>query len=215
MTLYSAIVSRIDRVIAGVESQVTDDLKYDSVCAALDVMLPWQAKRSTQTLTGDGSATSFALESDLYEIDAVVLDETGELLSLAMLSPGLYRGDNMAGDNDWLEFPSGYLSFSKAIDSGDTVTVYYRAHWDKPEDADDADFELTIPAFLEQPLVYYASAYCITPESITTATVRQYATKIDAGTPVHNPLSDSVKFLLTLFNDIMNSHPKQLIGSRV
>ena len=213
MTTYADVVYRLDRIIAGVETQVEDELKHDAICAALDAILPWHGKRSIQDISGDGELSSFDLASDLYEIDAVQLNSTGEFLPSAMLSSGLFRGDNSAGGNDWIEYPSGVLSLSKVLGSADSLTVYYRAHWDKPTSKDDTTFVFTTPEYLDKPLIYYASAYCISPQAITTATVRQYATKIDSGTPIHNPLADSAVFLLRLFHDLMNSYPKQITGS--
>jgi len=214
MTTYLDIKGAVQRLIPGVQAQLTDALYYDAICAGLDAMLPWQSLRSTQTLTGDGSDTTFTLETDLYEIDAVMDDDSGEIYPNALLSPGLYLGDNMAGDNDWIEYPKGTLSLSKAPDSGDTYTVFYRAHWDKPDADDDDDFVMTIPAYLETALAFYAAYYCMTTQSTTTSMVRQYASEVDAGNPIHNPLENTSKFLYAQFINLMNSHPRQTAGSR-
>lgn len=214
MTTYASLRSMILRILSDPGGDSTDDgLVHDGVCAALDAVLPWHAQRKLQTISGDGTSVSFGLASDLYEIDAVVDVETGVILPRATLAPGIVRGANMAGDNNWIEYPSGTLLFSRALGSDKEVRVFYRAHWEKPESENDASFELTIPEFLEGAVAIYSAAYCMMPKAVETATVRQYATKVDSGNPEHNPMADRVNFLMKLFVDEVSRHPRQVAGA--
>jgi hypothetical protein len=202
---------RVVRALGG--ESVTDLLLYDAVQSALDAVLPWQPQRKVQELTGDATTVEYSLETDAYEIDGVQLEENGEFIPLAMLAPGVTRGEKLGGINDWIEYPSGTLAFSKEIGADYKAYVYYRAHWGKPASVSDDDFDLPTPAFLDMALVIYGAAYCLMPAAVETASIRQYNIKVDSGNPEHNPVADRVEFLLKLFNADMNSHPKTSHGS--
>jgi hypothetical protein len=211
MSTFADLKARVGRMLK--DEQITDELIFDAVDAALDAILPWQAPRATQVITGDGTNKTFALSDDLYEIDAIQADD-GEFLPIATLAPGLFRGASAGGENDWIEYPTGTLSLSKAPANDASVTVYYRAHWTKPANESNDDFVLTVPKYLEYPVALYAAAYALMPKSAQSANIRQFNTKVDSGNPGHNPVADRMTFILKLFRDEMNSHPRQIAGSR-
>ena len=204
------------RVIGLLEDDDTpaENLYYGTL-AALDAILPWFALRSIFDIVGDGTETVFDLPDGVYEIDGVMLSASSEFISPVVIQPGLVRGNVYASNwGDWLEYPHGKLWFSKAPETGETLNVFYRAHWTKPVDELDDSFELLVPAYLHAPISYYAAAYCLTSKAVETANVRQFGTKVDSGNPEHNPIADRVEFLHELFIAEMNRHPRQIAGAR-
>ncbi len=103
MTEYTELSTRVLRVLSdpGADNH-GEEIVYDGICAGLDAVLPWFSSRKVHEIAGDGISVSFALPSDMYEIDAIVLRDTGEILPSAMLAPGVIRGPVMAGGEEWL-----------------------------------------------------------------------------------------------------------------
>ena len=217
MTTILQLQQRVGRMLTDTDPLLggyDEGLFYDAVSAALDAILPWVPKTATSTLTGDGSTYAFALPSDCYTIEGCVVDDTGELLAQAMLIPGYYRGDNLTATNDWLEYPHGYITFSKAVQSSKTYTLYYLAHWTKPVDESSLGDTLEPPEYTHYGLLLYTVACMLVPSSISTSEVRQFGTKVDSGNPEHNPMMQSSRYLLKLFSDEMNRHPKHQKAQR-
>jgi len=216
MTTFGDLKQRVLRLLADPTGDDHDvDLLHDAVCAALDAILPWYAKHATTQFAGDGEQVQFALPSDVYEIDAVVDDATGEVIPPASLAPGIIRGPKMSGENDWIEYPHGSILLSKPLGSGETATVFYRGYWDKPSSGSDDNFTIDPFDRVKNGLALYAAAYAMLPSAVETAIVRQYGTREDSGNPEHNPLADRVEFLLRLFEMEMARLPIQTGGSRV
>lgn len=207
MTTVTQLRSRVGRMLTDPDFDGYDaDLFYDGLAVALDAILPWVPKVSVETITGDGS-TSYTLPDDCYQVEAILSDNTGELLPRAVLVPGYSIGDNIEAENDWLEYPHGSISFSKALASGETYTLYYLAYWTKPT-ANDLEDDIEPPESTVLGLVLYTTAYMLTPSAISASEVRQFNTKVDSGHPEHNPMQVTTKFLLRLFAEEMNRHPK-------
>jgi len=161
----------------------------------------------------ESGGASYALPDDLYQIEACVDDDTGKILPSAQLIPGRTHGENISGDNDWLEFPNGYITFSKDISVGETYTLYYLAHWDKPA-TNGLNDTIEPPEYTHLGLLLYSSAYMLFPNAISASEVRQFNTKVDSGNPEHNPMQESATYLLKLFNDEMNRHPRHQKAQR-
>jgi hypothetical protein len=188
-------------------------LFYDAVSAALDAILPWVPKTSTYELVGAGERI-YALPDDCYEVETCVVQTTGEMLPKATISPGNRIGASIASVNDWLEYPHGYLSFSKNVLVGETYNLYYLAHWTKPTgDSNLSDF-LEPPSFTHLGITLYSAAYMILPSAVSASEVRQFNTKVDSGNPEHNPMQQSATYLMRLFADEMNRHPKHQKAQR-
>jgi len=183
-----------------------NELLFDGMCAALDAILPWVPKTAITTLACDGTLTAFALPDDLYDIESLVA-YNGEVLPRISLSPGNFLGVNAPNPYSWLEYPAGSVSFGKA--PPDAVTLYYLAYWDKPETYD-ANFVLTTPGYAIHGLALYSMAYALNPAAVGVAEINPYKTKVDSGTPEHNPLQRSVTFILEAFTREMNRHPKHM-----
>jgi len=185
-----------------------DELILDAVRVAHEAIMPWTPKLATAELTGDGSATIFVLPTDLYSVDSVCVRTTGEIISQAVLSPGKTWGEYSSGTNNWLEYPSGSLTFAKELSSGEIYDLFYLAYWNVPQTSTDNTFILEPPAYAHYGISLYASAYCLVPQAANAAEMRQWLTRIDSGSPEHNPMMKAANWLLSLFQSEMSRHPK-------
>lgn len=183
-----------------------NELLFDGMSAALDAILPWAPKTATITLACNGVLTTFALPADLYDIESLVA-KNGEVLPRISLSPGNFLGVSAPNPYSWLEYPAGSVSFGKA--PPDIVTLYYLAYWDKPSTFN-ADFVLTTPGYVIHGLALYSMAYALNPAAVGVAEINPYKTRVDSGTPEHNPLQRSVSFIMEAFTREMNRHPKHM-----
>lgn len=186
----------------------TNDLLLDAIGAAFDAILPWVPKTAISTITGDGSAVSFALPSDCYQITAIEIQSTGEIIWPAVLSPGVFRGALLSTTNDWIEYPAGFITFSKIPDTDVVYNLYYQAYWTKPTATTLGTTVLQPPDFSMVGVVLYATAYAILPAAVSIAEVRNWLSRQDLGTPEHNPMQKTADYLLKLFAQEMNRHPK-------
>ena len=111
---------------------------------------------------------------------------------------------------DFLEFPEGKITFSKAP-STDGIKLYYAAVWNKP--ADDTDV-IDVPDVYLTAVSLYAAAYSLLNKATSAAQIRQYNTKTDSGTPEQNPSQRQADYLLKWFETEMNRHPVDIKGQK-
>ena len=214
MTTVAELRNWVARLLNDPELSGYDSgLFYNALDSALDAILPWVPKTQTVSLTGNDT-TQYELPQHCYQVETCVVNSTGELLPQAQIIPGYYRGENISGTNDWLEYPHGYISFSKAVQTGETYVLYYLAHWTKPASADDDDDDLEPPEFSHYGIALYTTASMLVPSIVSAAEVRQFNTKVDSGNPEHNPMMETSRYLLKLFAEEMNRHPRYQKGQR-
>jgi hypothetical protein len=200
---YGDVTGRILQLLEDPEGEsTTEELLRDAVTAALDAVLPWVPKLSTDTLTSGN--TVYTLPTDFVSVEAVVND-SGEVLPKASLSVGEILAD--VSDNAWLLYPSGSITFSNELSND--YTLYYIAHWTYPTDDVDDDTVLDAPVSLQNGLTLFATAYAILPDAITIGEIRSFNTNVDSGNPEHNPRQKAVDFLLALFRNEMNNLPNK------
>ncbi|MGC9423771.1 hypothetical protein [Vibrio sp.] len=208
MTTLDQIQNRVYRLLSNPDKSAYDlELFFDALGAALDAILPWVPKTGTIAIEGDGSYT-YDLPEDCYEVETVLSDADGEMLPKAMLIPTHFRGDNIEGTNDWIEYPHGSITFSKALTVGETYTLYYLAHWTKPTSSTNLSTPLETPEYVSNALALYTTAQMLIPAAISASEVRQFNTKVDSGNPEHNPMQETTRYLLKMFTEEMNRHPK-------
>lgn len=186
----------------------SDDAQLEAIENAYIAILPWCPKPSKDVFTGDGTKTEFALPTDLYEIQAVIVQETGEILPQAVFQPGGYHGAEIDSTNDWLEYPSGSLTFSKVLNSGEVYELWYSAYWTAPTGMADDKVVLEPPNMVMTGLAFYSAAFLLMPGAIGSAEIRQWNINVDSGNPEHNPVRDAVTYMLNMFHQEMNRVPK-------
>lgn len=209
MTTLGDLRSAALTLIGNPEGEGLDSgLIIDAIAAAHDAILPWVPKLLKTSYTGDAVAKSFVLPADFYSVEAVVVSVTGEILSKAVFSPGSYYGEKIAATNNWLLSPTGMITFSKIPDTGQVIDLYYCATWTKPTDNSQESDVLEPPGYLDYALALYTAAYILMPDSMGIAGIGSYKTRVDSGNPEHNPVEKAITFLMNLFNQEMNRHPK-------
>lgn len=208
MTTLGQLQDRVLRLLDDPEGKAyPDEMQLQAIGSALMAVLPWLPKPSTDIFTGDGSLTEFPFPTDLYEVQAVIAQASGEILPRAVFHPGGYHGSVVDTTNDWIEYPAGSITFSKALDSNDIYELWYSAYWDAPLDMDDDSYVLEPPDVLVTGIAYYAASYLLMPGAVGAAEIRQFNINVDSGNPEHNPVRDAVSYLLNMFQQEMKRIP--------
>jgi len=179
----------------------------DGIVAALEAILPWVFKRSEVVLEADGVAKDFELPVDLYRITAVFDADSGLYLKQNTLSAGDSPGSDISSNQDWMEYPEGYLSLANAPLTD--VTVFYGATWAIPEDDDDA---IEAPTWCTRAIVFYAASYALLEKASSSANIRQWNVQVDSGTPIMNPMRDMSTYYLDRFRIEMERMPARIRG---
>ncbi len=184
----------------------SEEIRLDAIVAAHNAILPWRPKPQNTNLIGDGDEVEFSYPADLFEAQAVIVQETGEILPYAVFQPGSYHGEGISPTNDWIEYPDGSITFSKPLTSGEIYELWYSAYWDVPDDLDDTD-PLEVPSVAITGLSFYGAAYLLMPGAIGAAEIRQFNIDVDSGNPEHNPVQEAVTYLMNMFQQEMNRLP--------
>jgi hypothetical protein len=183
-----------------------EDLLLDAVCGSLDAILPRVWKPSTDTITG--GAIQHQLPSDIFEIQAIWDDTLSMFLDPAVLAAG--EPSASVSGNGWYQFPHGHVSFySELGDNGGTLM--YAATWVKPAAESDT---IESPAYSHLAMTYYAASYTLLSKATSAAELGAYRTRIDSGTPEHNPVRDISTYFLQRFEMEMERMPTITKGSR-
>ena len=208
MATLLEIRERIYRVLSDpTRGQYSTDLVDDGIAAALEAILPWVFKRSVFELDGDGVEVSFELPADLYKIIAVLDTDTGMYVPANIMSVGIAPGADLDTNQDWMEYPEGYISLANAPSS--TVIVHYGATWEIPAEDDDV---IEAPIWTHRALVFYAASYALLEKASSASNIRQWNVNIDSGTPVMNPMRDMSSYYMERFVLEMERIPARIRG---
>lgn len=183
-------------------ASLATDVVIRGLNVALDSLTAYVPKRAKTTITGDGSTTTFALPTDFYAITAIV-DSDKRVLSPKQVPE--MRWLSLAGDehNAYYISEEGKLTFLEAPSSGETLTLYYLAHWTHVMQVTD---NLEPPVYLYAALLYRAGAFILSADATSAASLRQFNTRVDSGNPEHNPVQQQVEWLLSMFEREANRH---------
>lgn len=184
----------------------SDTVICDALNSAQDALLPWVPKLGISTIVGT-DVTNYILPSDFYEVQSI-LDTSGQSLNKATLSPNTYHGLSTDAINDWILYPTGYISFSKPVATDVSYTLYYTARYTEVSMPLALETVLEPPGWTAAALSYFAASVLLVPQAVSAATIRQFNTRVDSGTPEQNPMQKSVTFLQSLFLIEMNRNPK-------
>lgn len=209
MTTLSELRERVYRVLSDPgHGLYTPDMMNDGIVAAMEAILPWVSKRSVATLEADGVANSFELPEDIYRVTAVFDADSGSYLPENSLSSGSRPGMNLDSNQDYLQYPEGYLSLANAP-TGD-LTVYYGARWAVPVEDEDV---IEAPIWVHRALVFYAASYALLDKASSASNIRQWNVQVDSGTPIMNPMRDMSTYYLERFSAEMARMPASVRGS--
>jgi hypothetical protein len=108
------------------------------------------------------------------------------------------------GQNYWVLYPAGKITFANQIPSSAGAKVYYAATWAKP--TSDAAI-LETPEYALHALALYAASQCLLGKAVAAANIRQYGTKVDSGNPEDNPMLTVSTYLQRVFDVAVQRFP--------
>lgn len=209
MITYGELTNRIKRLVEDVSEETpkyTTELYVDAIQAAFKAIQPWVPKTAIASLTLNDTV-SLTLPDDFYDIQAVVVNSTGEILPRTELVPGKFTGTNTQGTNAWVLYASGKITFQKAPDGN--IDLYYLADWVVPTITTAVNEEIEPPDHAITGISFYAAGQVMLPTGLGITEIRQFATKVDSGNPEHNPVRQAVDYLMKLFLNEMSRMPKR------
>lgn len=209
MATYEELQGRILRMVGdSAGTFYSQDNLQDAINAAFDAILPWCPKLGTSTITGDDSTASFSLPAGCYDVEAIV-SSTGEVLARMVFAPGSFFNNSTIHENLWVYAPDNKVMFAVPPSSDTVYTVHYLQQWTRYTENSIPAAAIDPPDWTCTGVTLYAAAYLLLPQALDTANLRQYAmARVDSGTPEHNPLQKAITYLLTLFSQEMNRHPR-------
>jgi hypothetical protein len=217
MTTFAEMKARVVR-LGGSEVEITEDtgitygsdytaeLLAEAISAAMDAILPWVWCPSIEAITG--AALSHALPANLYSVEAIWDETLNTYITPAILAPG--QPTATESGNSWIQYPNGYVTFYDEI-GDDGGKLYYASVWTKPSTESG---ELSTPIYANNGIAFYAAGYALTRRSVEAASIRQFATRVDSGTPEHNPLKDMAQYMFKMFDIEMSRMPNMVKGVR-
>ena len=212
-TTYGEFKKKVIRLL-GDEVQLTDpisgaqtssDSLQDAVHAALSAICNRYPKSFSYQLTpGSGETfprTDFSIPSDCIDIEGI-LDHTNSLFlpQIEIMVDQSPYGTHSHLGNAWECFNNKFLKFETALIGTEIYMVYYSGMWNVPSDDGDV---IDPPDFMIPALTMYATSYCHLAAASSAGNIRQYATKVDSGTPTDNPLKDLSDFFLKRYETEM------------
>ena len=167
------------------------ELLKDSIHAALDALASriWKPAKVEM----DGSLDEMDLPADTLDVEAVYENTLG--MFLPRLSMQVGATFNTSTGNGWSLYPFGTLSFINNVGASG-CTISYSASWTKP--VKDSEAIESPPATL-MCLVLFAASYCLLADSVASANLGNFKTKVDSGQPTDNPAKEMSTFLLKRF----------------
>lgn len=165
------------------------DLVADSVNAALIAITSRQWKNTFVDVPGDNTVFTADVPSDLLEFEGIYDNYYKQFIPKTQFTVNGTQFNTWV--NAWYIYPSGTITFLNAIQAG--VRIFYSTYWTVLTNDSDV---LETPNFCQNALTYYAASQCALSKSGQTASIRQFNTKVDSGTPDDNPLlQQSMNFL--------------------
>lgn len=201
-----------DEVVADViplgGSQSSAQLLSDAVKAALTAITTKVWKPLIKHIDlADGDGDTFTLPSGITNIEGIYEIARGMFIPELEIRFGATLAEAQTG-NGWILYPNGKLTFANTL-SSDGADIYYAGSWEIPVGDGDT---LEPPDMSLTPIVLYAASYVFLARASATADVRQYATKIESGTPTDNPAKDMSDFFLKRYEIEMQRMPMHTRG---
>lgn len=191
--------------IAG--SGVTADALLSGIQAALRALTIKQWKPSSVVIPVDEAGVSdIETPADFISVEALFDEENQIFLPRLLFSAGssLVQEEQ----NAWIDYPYGKISFMTSMTLGGKM--YYSAHWTVPTlDTDTIEAPLVAMNYLS----LYATSYILMGKASAQAEIRQFATKVDSGTPVMLPAKDLSHYFLQRAEIELKNVPNMQKGS--
>ena len=191
--------------MAGQES--THDLLVQAISSGLFAITGKQYKPGTFIVDGGITEVEYPVDASIYEIVGIYDNGNSSFIPSVNFTRGEGIGSTLG--NAWMQFPSGYITFSGELTT-EGATVYYSQAFECPElDAD----ELESPTFTDTAVAFYAAAYIMTTKGAGSSDISQFRQKVDAGNPEDLPHLKMANGYLKMFSDAFNRLPTLKRGS--
>ena len=189
--------------------QFAQDALLASIHAALDAILPWVWKHSVFELNTSPEGYVFTLPSDFHQVEGItesIVNRNNTYLHGRYTPLETFKAREIPDplQNFWMLYPQGKISFSIKVDLKAGARMYYAATWSKP--TNDSDM-LETPEYALTALSLYAASNCLLGKAVAAANIRQYATKVDSGTPEDNPVLSASTYLQRVFEIAVQRFP--------
>lgn len=167
------------------------DILKDGVYAALDAITSRIWKTGTFDIAG--SLTEKVLPDGVIDIQAVFDNELNIFLPKMQFQIG--QGLSSTTGNAWHLYPTGKLVFVNEL-GATGAKAFFTSKWSKP--VSDSDL-IDPPEHITTCLLLYTAAYCLLGDTASSASIRQFNTKVDSGAPSDIPAKTVSDFLMRRF----------------
>lgn len=197
---YSKLKEKVIRTMADtVEEGVTPvggssynaDILQDAIHAAILAIGSRSWKKSQFSIPA--AVTSANLPDDCIDVQTV-FDKTLNIF-VPKMQFTVGGGLSSTSGNAWHLYPNGTIVFVNEVGAEGCV-AYYQASWELP--TKDSDL-IEPPASTLTCIVLYAASYALIGDALSSAQIRQFNTKVDAGAPGDIPAIKASDFLLRRF----------------
>ena len=171
----------------------------DAAHAALHAIASRYWKRAVLSVNAD--AESVTVPDNFIDVDGVY--DKKDALFIPKLAFQVGNALATTVGNGFFLYPSGTITFINKIGSLG-ATVFYQSHWTRPEKDNDL---LDCPDFLVTALVQYSGAYLLGANAVSSASIRQYNTKVDSGQPGDIPQMKMSNFLMARYEEELKRIP--------
>ena len=212
MAQWKILKGRVQRALKNIDSTKAkwepDDLD-DYLSFGLSALSSHTARQATFAKTPIESITQVVLPDDLMDLGPVWFPER-RLLSKIDLSPGmLFESESVTTESlpyGYYEWPDGTLNLTRALEAGETLTVFYWAYWVTPETE---SAELPVPRWAEEALFWYMISRAMVKSGISRAQLGQWDDKRQSGTPEDNSPKAYAQWAYEQYLSILAQHPSQ------
>lgn len=219
MTTWADLRGRLRRALQDTDldspSWTNEDLA-DYVNAALAEISSHTARqRLFANQPGGQALTQVTLPSDFLALGPVQASLNASLIRYMLKpverSPGVSLPSTVVVsatlvDATYYEWPAGTLNFTRPLPASTVLSVGYYAYWPRIERETDY---LGVLRWMEDALYWHSQASAMAKPGVLAATIRQYNTRRDSGSPNDNPLLEYARYAMKRYNTILAEHPHQ------
>jgi hypothetical protein len=169
-------------------------------------------ERIVSPLNVEPDGRSASLPDDLFQVALVYDAANSQNYAPMNFAPGGYRSDSEDNPLYWVW--GNVLHFETTVAT--ELTLHYYAYW--PEVTwrykDEGQIELlqdqiSVPRWAELPLLHLTAAGVLEPMAIESSRNREYATKIDSGTPDDNARRTQAREHWWWYHELLGQHAPQ------
>lgn len=187
----------------------SNDELLDYINYALVAFADHTAQAKTYEYKATAAVSTVVLPEDFLKIGPVWFPNR-RLIKPIRLEPGLLFSSTTVTTSSlpigFYEWPEGTLNLTRELGGGETLTVYYWAHWDEVVGDDSL---LSVPVWAREALHWYCLSRAMAKPGIQAAQLGQWKTRRDLGEPESNPAKAFAKYCEEKYEEVLSRHPSQ------